>query len=178
MNLNSIAEYFDEAGITALLLTPQGSVQFMQNYPHCYTIASRDYLNCPDKTAEAYEDCPFSKYKMYHTGDIVRYRQDDKNIMLKSNSIDYKICREEENMKEFEKNHPYFWLILGLILTIFSYGIFNTGICAWIFAIPLIRYINIRTKISSIIFIIKSQEHSRFSWSVSHKLEMNCAKLS
>ena len=36
---------------------------------------SRGYLNRPDKTAEAYEDCPFNKFRMYHTGDIVRYRQ-------------------------------------------------------------------------------------------------------
>lgn len=35
-----------------------------------------------------------------------------------------------------------------------SYGIFNTGICAWIFAIPLIRYINIRTKWSSILLML------------------------
>lgn len=158
MNLDLLAEYFDEAGITALLLTTQVGVQFMQNYPHCktlrllliageklpavdpsglsYTIAngygptencygvsifpirkweknipigkpfptihgyildktghrlpagaageyclsgpqvSRGYLNRPDKTAEAYEDCPFTKFRMYHTGDIVRYRQD------------------------------------------------------------------------------------------------------
>lgn len=57
-------------------------------------------------------------------------------------------------MKEFEKSHPYFWLILGLVLTMFSYGIFNTGICAWIFAIPLIRFINNRTKLSSIILML------------------------
>ena len=57
-------------------------------------------------------------------------------------------------MREFEKNHPYFWLVLGLVLTIFSYGIFNTGICAWIFAIPLIRFINNRTKWSSIILML------------------------
>ena len=36
---------------------------------------SRGYLNRPDKTAEAYEDCPFDDFRMYHTGDIVRYRQ-------------------------------------------------------------------------------------------------------
>ena len=36
---------------------------------------SRGYLNRPDKTAEAYEDCPFNEFRMYHTGDIVRYRQ-------------------------------------------------------------------------------------------------------
>ena len=35
---------------------------------------SRGYLNRPDKTAEAYEDCPFNEFRMYHTGDIVRYR--------------------------------------------------------------------------------------------------------
>lgn len=57
-------------------------------------------------------------------------------------------------MKEFEEKYPYFWLILGLILTLFSYGIFNTGICAWIFAIPLIRFINNRTKWSSIFLML------------------------
>lgn len=57
-------------------------------------------------------------------------------------------------MKEFEKKYPYFWLIVGLILTLYSYGIFNTGICAWIFAIPLLRYINIRTKWSSIFLML------------------------
>ena len=57
-------------------------------------------------------------------------------------------------MNDFEKKYPYFWLILGLILTVFSYGIFNTGVCAWIFAIPLIRFINNRTKWSSIILML------------------------
>ncbi|MDO5850851.1 MAG: hypothetical protein Q4P14_06505 [Methanobacteriaceae archaeon] len=41
-----------------------------------------------------------------------------------------------------------------MVLTLLSYGIFNTGICAWIFAIPLLRYINIRTKWSSIIMML------------------------
>ena len=158
MNLDLLAKYFDEAGITALLLTTQVGVQFMQNYPNCktlrllliageklpavdpsglsYTIAngygptencygvslfpihkweqnipvgkpfptihgyildktghrlpagaageyclsgpqvSRGYLNRPGKTAEAYEACPFNDFRMYHTGDIVRYRPD------------------------------------------------------------------------------------------------------
>ncbi|MBQ9564585.1 MAG: carbon-nitrogen hydrolase family protein [Synergistaceae bacterium] len=57
-------------------------------------------------------------------------------------------------MNEFEKKHPYFWLVLGLLLTMLSYGIFNTGVCAWIFAIPLIRFINNRTKWSSIILML------------------------
>ena len=57
-------------------------------------------------------------------------------------------------MKNFENKYPYFWLILGLMLTMLSYGIFNTGICAWIFAIPLIRFINNRTKWSSIILML------------------------
>ncbi|MBR3622830.1 MAG: hypothetical protein IKN43_05730 [Selenomonadaceae bacterium] len=57
-------------------------------------------------------------------------------------------------MEEFEKRHPYFWLVLGLILTMLSYGINNTGICAWIFAIPLIRFINNRTTWSSIILML------------------------
>ena len=57
-------------------------------------------------------------------------------------------------MQKFEEKFPYCWLILGLILTLLSYGIFNTGICAWIFAIPLIRFINNRTKWSSIIMML------------------------
>ena len=157
MNLDALAGYFDEAGITALLLTTQVGVQFLQNYPQLktlrmlvmggeklpavdpsrlsYTIVngygptenccgvslfpirawepnipigkpmatihgyvldktghrlpagaageyclagpqvSRGYLNRPDKTAEAYEASPFDEFRMYHTGDIVRYRQ-------------------------------------------------------------------------------------------------------
>lgn len=57
-------------------------------------------------------------------------------------------------MKKFEEKYPYCWLLLGLVLTLLSYGIFNTGICAWIFAIPLLRYINIRPKWSSIIWML------------------------
>ena len=157
MNLDALAGYFDEAGITALLLTTQVGVQFLQNYPQLktlrmlvmggeklpavdpsrlsYTIVngygptenccgvslfpihewepnipigkpmatihgyvldktghrlpagaagefclagpqvSRGYLNRPEKTAEAYEPSPFNEFRMYHTGDIVRYRQ-------------------------------------------------------------------------------------------------------
>ncbi len=157
MNLDDLAAYFDEVGITTLLLTTQVGVQFVQNYPKLkslrllvmggeklpalepsglsYTIAngygptenccgvsifpikewepnipigkpigtihgyvldktdhrlpagaageycisgpqvSRGYLNRPDKTAEAYEKSPFDEFRMYHTGDIVRYRQ-------------------------------------------------------------------------------------------------------
>ena len=36
---------------------------------------TRGYLNRPDKTAEAYGPCPFNEFRIYHTGDIVRYRQ-------------------------------------------------------------------------------------------------------
>ena len=157
MNLDDLAAYFDEVGITTLLLTTQVGVQFLQNYPKLksmrllvmggeklpavepsgisYTISngygptenccgvsifpikewepnipigkpiatihgyvldktnhrlpagaageyclsgpqvSRGYLNRPDKTAEAYEPSPFDEFRMYHTGDIVRYRQ-------------------------------------------------------------------------------------------------------
>ena len=57
-------------------------------------------------------------------------------------------------MKKFEEKHPYCWLLSGLILMFLSYGIFNTGICAWIFAIPLIRYINIRPKWSSVLWML------------------------
>ncbi len=42
----------------------------------CGPQVTRGYLNRPDKTAEAYTSSPFSSYKMYHTGDIVRYRED------------------------------------------------------------------------------------------------------
>ncbi len=156
MDLGKLADYFDEAGVTALLLTTQVGVQFIRNYPKLktlrllvmggeklpavdpsslsYSIANgygptenccgvstftirrwepnipigkpfptinafvldrtghrlpagaageyclsgpqvtRGYLNRPDKTAEAYEKCPFNEFHMYHTGDIVRYR--------------------------------------------------------------------------------------------------------
>lgn len=57
-------------------------------------------------------------------------------------------------MKKFEEKYPFVWLLVGLVLTLLSYGIFNTGICAWIFAIPLLRFINIRTKWSSIILML------------------------
>ncbi len=158
MNLNELAAYFDEAGITQVLLTTQVGVQFVQNYPQMktlrflvmggeklpaldpsalnYTIingygptenccgvslfpirfwepnvpigkpmvtiagyvldksghrlpagaagefclcgpqVTRGYLNRPDKTAEAYTQSPYSEFRMYHTGDIVRYRED------------------------------------------------------------------------------------------------------
>lgn len=59
-----------------------------------------------------------------------------------------------DKLKQLENKFPFIWLIIGLILTLFSYGIFNTGICAWIFAIPLIRFINIRTKWTSIILML------------------------
>lgn len=36
---------------------------------------ARGYLNRPEKTAEAFEKCPFNEFNMYHTGDIVRYRE-------------------------------------------------------------------------------------------------------
>lgn len=156
MDLGALADYFNEVGITALLLTTQVGVQFLLNYPdmktlrmlvmggeklpavdpsrlsytivngygptenccgvslfpikawetnipigrpmstiHAYIIdktghrlpagaageyclsgpqVSRGYLNRPEKTAEAYEPCPFNDFRMYHTGDIVRYR--------------------------------------------------------------------------------------------------------
>ncbi len=57
-------------------------------------------------------------------------------------------------MKRFEEKYHYCWLLLGLFLMLLSYGIFNTCICAWLFAIPLIRYINIRPKWSSILWML------------------------
>lgn len=57
-------------------------------------------------------------------------------------------------VKQKISKYPFIWLLLGLVLTTFSYGEFNTGICAWIFAIPLIRYINIRNKWSSIFLML------------------------
>ena len=157
MNLDKLAAYFNEVGITQVLLTTQVGVGFVQNYPKMrtlrylvmggeklpslnpsdlsYTIingygptenccgvslfpikfweenvpigkplktikgyvldkcghrlpagaageycvsgpqAARGYLNRPDKTAEAFSASPFDSFRMYHTGDIVRYRQ-------------------------------------------------------------------------------------------------------
>ncbi len=37
---------------------------------------SRGYLNQPEKTAKSYEQSPFDEWRMYHTGDVVRYRED------------------------------------------------------------------------------------------------------
>ncbi len=157
MNLNELADYFNEKRITQVLLTTQVGVQFVQNYPQMdtlrflvmggeklpaldpsklnYTIingygptenccgvslfpirhwepnipigkplvtiagyvldkcghrlpagaageycicgpqVTRGYLNRPDKTAEAYTVSPYNSFRMYHTGDIVRYRE-------------------------------------------------------------------------------------------------------
>ena len=157
MNLNALTEYFETVGITAVLLTRQVGLQFLQNYPnqkslrmllmggekspsvepsglnymivngyeptenccgvslfpiqkvepnipigkpmstiHAYILdkaghrlpvgaigefclsdpqVARGYLNQPDKTAKAFEKCPFNDFRMYHTGDVVRYRQ-------------------------------------------------------------------------------------------------------
>ncbi len=157
MNLDMLANYFNKAGITQVLLTTQVGVQFVLNYPKMdtlkflvmggeklpaldpdrlnYTIingygptenccgvslfpihhwesnipigrplvtiagyvldksghrlpagaageyclsgpqVTRGYLNRPDKTKEAYCESPFNNFRMYHTGDIVRYRE-------------------------------------------------------------------------------------------------------
>ena len=37
---------------------------------------TRGYLNRPDKTAESFTSSPFDDGRVYHSGDIVRYRQD------------------------------------------------------------------------------------------------------
>lgn len=63
-------------------------------------------------------------------------------------------AKETLKMRKMEEKFPSIWLLLGVVLTFFSYGIFNTGICAWLFAIPLIRYINIRPKWSSILWML------------------------
>ncbi len=157
MNLNQLADYFNQMRITQVLLTTQVGVQFVQNYPKMdtlrflvmggeklpaltpdelnYTIingygptenccgvslfpirfwepnipigkpmvtiagyildscghrlpagaagefclcgpqVTRGYLNRPDKTAEAYSESFDPRFRMYHTGDIVRYRE-------------------------------------------------------------------------------------------------------
>ena len=153
MNLNALTEYFETVGITAVLLTRQVGLQFLQNYPNqkslrmllmggekspsvepsglnymivngyeptenCCGVSlfpiqkkiiqkqklfdlkkildkaghrlpvgaigefclsdpqvARGYLNQPDKTSKAFEKCPFNDFRMYHTGDVVRYRQ-------------------------------------------------------------------------------------------------------
>ena len=157
MNLNALADYFDEAGITQVLLTTQVAVQFLQNHPRLKTLkyltaggeklpavnpdelsyilyngygptenccgvslfhvrkwepniplgkpmrtikgyildktghripagaageyclagpmVARGYLKLPEKTAESFENSPFDDFRIYHTGDIVRYRE-------------------------------------------------------------------------------------------------------
>ena len=57
-------------------------------------------------------------------------------------------------MKTIEEKFPHCWLLLGLVLMLLSYGMFNTGICTWLFAIPLIRYINIRQNWTSILWML------------------------
>ena len=39
-------------------------------------MVSRGYLNQEEKTKLAYQKCPFNEFRMYHTGDVVRYRED------------------------------------------------------------------------------------------------------
>ena len=40
----------------------------------CSAQVARGYLNRPEKTAEAFSDNPFGEGRVYHSGDIVRYR--------------------------------------------------------------------------------------------------------
>ena len=63
----------------------------------------------------------------------------EKNQKYKHSLINYLfyIIEETLRMKKIEEKFPYLWLLLGLVLALFSYGIFNTGICAWLFAIVL-----------------------------------------
>ena len=50
------------------------------------TQVARGYLNQPDKTAQAFEKYPFNDFRMYHTGDLVRYRQ--------SGDVEF-VCRKD-----------------------------------------------------------------------------------
>lgn len=161
MNLDQLASYFDDNGVTLCLLTTQVGVQFIQNHPKMKTLryltlggeklpsvdpskltyqlnngygptenccgvslfpvkkweaniplgkpmktihgyildkfnhrlpsgaageyclsgpqVSRGYLNQEEKTKQAYQQCPFNEFRMYHTGDVVRYK-DDGNV--------------------------------------------------------------------------------------------------
>ena len=158
MNLDQLAKYFDDNGVTQCLMTTQVGVQFVLNHPKMKTLryltlggeklpsvdpskltyqlnngygptenccgvslfpvqhweanipigkpmstihgyildktnhrlpagaageyclsgpmVSRGYLNQPEKTAQSYQQCPFNEFRMYHTGDVVRYRED------------------------------------------------------------------------------------------------------
>lgn len=184
MELDKLARYFDENGITEILMTTQVGVQFIQSYPklktlrylmmggeklpavdpkrlsysiingygptenccgvsmfrvrqwepniplgkpmptiHGYVLdktghrlpagaageyclsgpqVSRGYLNRPDKTAEAYEKCPFDEFRMYHTGDIVRYRQNGDVEFVGRNDGQVKIRGFRIETKEVE----------------------------------------------------------------------------
>ena len=63
---------------------------------------SRGYLNLPEKTAQAFEKCPFNEFRMYHTGDIVRYREsgDVEFVGRKDNQVKIRGFRIE--IKEIE----------------------------------------------------------------------------
>ena len=82
MNLDLLTKYFDSRRFTAISSTRPAA-----DSPHVLPVntacqVSRGYLNRLDKTAKPYESCPFNEYRMYHTGDIVRYRQDGRTEML------------------------------------------------------------------------------------------------
>lgn len=195
MELDKLAAYFDESGITNIVLTTQVGVQFLQNFPQMKTLkhlimggeklpsvdpsklnyhiyngygptenccgvstfpiqhweqnipigkpfpsihafvldktghrlpagaageyclsgpqVSRGYLNRPDKTAESYQDCPFNEFRMYHTGDIVRYRENgdvefvgrkDGQVKIRGFRVETKeveaVIRQHESVKD------------------------------------------------------------------------------
>lgn len=63
---------------------------------------ARGYLNRPDKTAEAFEPCPFNAYRMYHTGDVVRYRDNGDVEFVGRKDSQVKIRGFRVELKEVE----------------------------------------------------------------------------
>ena len=71
---------------------------------------SRGYLGLPEKTAQVYEDCPFYEgIRMYHTGDVVRYRENGdvefvgrKDGMVKIRGFRIELGEVESAIKQFE----------------------------------------------------------------------------
>lgn len=70
---------------------------------------ARGYLNRPDKTSEAFEKCPFNDFRMYHTGDIVRYRENGdvefvgrKDGQVKIRGFRVELKEIESVIREFE----------------------------------------------------------------------------
>jgi amino acid adenylation domain-containing protein len=203
MNLDQLASYFDENGITQCLLTTQVGVQFVQNHPKMKTLryltlggeklpsldpsklnytlnngygptenccgvslfpvrhwennipigkpmktihgyildktnhrlpagaageyclsgpqVSRGYLNQEEKTRQAYQPCPFDEWRMYHTGDVVRYREDGNVEFVGRKDGQVKIRGFRIETKEIESTIREFKGVKDVTVQAYSY---------------------------------------------------------